>query len=180
MRGSFLLLGLLLACDRGAAPTAPRDEKAAEPKAPTAEVVRMDGYGALHFGRSVGEAGTALGEHLEVPAEGCHVVAPSSAGQPPRFTLLVQDGVVARIDVRSAELVAERGGRVGMSGEELRRAYAGVPILEEPHKYEPKGGAWIVGPPASAHFVFELDASGRVIEWRAGVPPQIDWVERCG
>jgi hypothetical protein len=27
--------------------------------------------------------------------------------------------------------------------------------------------------------VFETDAGGTVTEWRAGVPPQVDYVEGC-
>ena len=28
--------------------------------------------------------------------------------------------------------------------------------------------------------VFETDTQGRVTHWRAGVPPQVDYVEGCG
>jgi hypothetical protein len=140
--------------------------------------VRMDGHGRVRFGASLAEVRTATSDPLDVPAHGCHVVAPTSAGTPPRFTYLVHDGVVARIDVTSPEPLAAGGGRVGMLAADLRRAYPSA--IEEPHKYDPKAATWIIGPTDAAHFVFELDGTGKVVTWRAGVLPQIDWVERCG
>jgi hypothetical protein len=139
----------------------------------------MDGYGALRFGMATAQLAAAAGEAIAVPTDGCHVVTPASAGEPPRFTWLVDGGVLARVDVTSAAVIAEGGATVGMSADELRRRYPGA-IVEGPHKYDPQGHTWIVGPADAAHFVFELGGDDRVVRWRAGIPPQVDWVERCG
>jgi hypothetical protein len=32
---------------------------------------------------------------------------------------------------------------------------------------------------SDATLVFEIDADGRVTAWRAGLPPQVDYVEGC-
>lgn len=143
------------------------------------EFVTMAAQGRLRFGMTASDAAAARDESLDVAAEGCHVVAPAGAGTPPRFTWLVVDGVVVRVDVTDAAIVAEGGGRVGMSADELRARYPTV-IVEGPHKYEPDSHTWRIGPADAAHFVFELDGSDHVVAWRAGLPPQVDWVERCG
>jgi hypothetical protein len=179
-----VLVGASFGC--GAQPTTPtvasstsEPSTKADPATTEDTFVHMDRFRSMRFGSSVADAEAALADRIVVPSEGCHLVAPSTAGQPPRFTLLVHDGIVARMNVTSADLAAEGGGRIGMHADELRRAYAGN-IVEEPHKYDPAAATWIVGPPGAAHFVFELDGSRRVKTWRAGVPPQIDWVENCG
>jgi hypothetical protein len=172
----------LLACrnDSVTAASAASAGPAASPvPAAPGDTIRMDGYGAVRFGMPAAQLAAAAGEAVTVPTDGCHVIAPPSAGEPPRFMWLVDDGVLARIDVTHASVLAEGGATVGMSADELRRRYPGA-ILEGPHKYDPDGHTWIVGPPDAAHFVFELGGDDRVVRWRAGVPPQIDWVERCG
>ncbi|HET6586130.1 MAG TPA: hypothetical protein VFG69_21880 [Nannocystaceae bacterium] len=189
IRASAVALAGLLSCSGPApdpTPASPRAEApaverpvAAPPRAVDSPEVRMDGHGRVRFGMTLADVEAAIGERIDVPREGCHVVAPSTAGTPAKFTWLVQDGVLARIDVTSPAITAVGGGRVGSTADELRKAYAGT-IVEAPHKYDPKGQTWTVGPAERAHFVFELDGAGRVGSWRAGVPPQIDWVERCG
>ncbi len=143
------------------------------------ELVTMAAQGRLRFGIDAAAAARTGDDALAVASEGCHVVTPAAAGTPPRFTWLVVDGVVTRVDVIDAAIVAEGGGRVGMSADELRARYP-EGIVEGPHKYEPDGHTWRIGPPDAAHFVFELDGTDHVVAWRAGVPPQVDWVERCG
>ncbi|TQC57293.1 lectin, partial [Pantoea dispersa] len=32
----------------------------------------------------------------------------------------------------------------------------------------------------SGVLVFETDAAGKVVAWRVGLPPQVDYVEGCG
>jgi len=38
----------------------------------------------------------------------------------------------------------------------------------------------VTAPQGTGALVFETDAQGRVTRWRAGVPPQVDYVEGCG
>ena len=35
-------------------------------------------------------------------------------------------------------------------------------------------------PDGQGALVFETDAEGKVVRWRAGLPPQIDYLEGCG
>ena len=62
----------------------------------------------------------------------------------------------------------------------MRALYDGR-IEEQPHKYDPDGRVLRVTAPDGAPgvLVLELDGSGRVDEWRVGLPPQVDYVEGC-
>src|SRR5690349_15463387 len=92
----------------------------------------------------------------------------------PEGTVAPTDGALVRLDVRSPALHTAENAKVGTPAATLRRLYPDA--IEEPNKYDPEGSTWIVGPPDRAHFVFELDRTHRVVRWRAGVPPQVDWV----
>ena len=59
----------------------------------------------------------------------------------------------------------------------MRRRY-GPTLKEQPNKYEPEVTDLIVEQPP-ARQVFEIQ-DGKVRAWRAGVPPTIDYGERCG
>jgi hypothetical protein len=57
--------------------------------------------------------------------------------------------------------------------------YAGR-IEEQPHKYVEGGkNLRIKSDDGASALVFEVDANGKVTAWRAGVSPQIDYVEGC-
>lgn len=169
-----LVLVLLLSACRDAASTATPTGAAVEPDA-----IGLDGDGALRFGMTLAQADAALGQPLGAPAQGCAMVVPPGAGTPPSVRWMIVDGVLVRVDVETDAVVADGGGRVGMPADELRRRYPDA-VDSGPQKYEPKGRTWIVGPVDATHFVFEIDASGRVASWRAGRVPEVDWVERCG
>lgn len=167
-----LVLGIS-AC-REPAPTAAPTSAAAEPDA-----IGLDGHGGLRFGMTLAQAEAALGEPLGAAAQGCALVAPPGAGTPPALRWMVVDGVLVRVDIETDGVLADGGGRVGMSADELRRRYPDA-VDSGPQKYDPQGRTWSVGPADAVHFVFEIDASGRVASWRVGRVPEVDWVERCG
>lgn len=155
VRGSALLF-VLGACHGPDATVAPTDDA----------LVRMDGWGELRFG-----------VRIDPPATGCEM-RPLGEHTPEGVTGMIVEGVLVRLDVRSPALHTNEDAKVGTSAATLRRLYADA--IEEPNKYDPEGSTWIVGPPDRAHFVFELDRTHRVVRWRAGLPPQVDWVEGCG
>jgi hypothetical protein len=51
-------------------------------------------------------------------------------------------------------------------------------VTEAPNKYEPEV-AELSLPQGAAKFVFEIQDS-KVLAWRAGLAPTIDYVEHCG
>lgn len=145
----------------------------------TNATIGLSGHGGVAFGMDLAQANAALGEPLDAPATGCALVAPASAGASPSFQWMVVDGVLVRIDALTDAAIADGGGRIGMTSDELRTRYPDA-VDEGPQKYDPEGRVWTVGAADATHFVFELDASGHVATWRVGRAPEVDWVERCG
>ncbi|MDR6991803.1 lectin [Luteimonas sp. 3794] len=149
-------------------------------------VVTFEGFGPARFGTDQEQVRIAWGHDLgdAQPSEpgGCYYLSP----QPPRTDdgtpgFMIEGDRFARIDVGNPGYTAPGGGKVGMSRAEIEQLYADR-VEAAPHKYvegaqtlrvtDPEGGASVL--------VFETDAEGRVTAWRIGVPPQVDYVERCG
>lgn len=160
-----------------AAPAAPGGVMPAE------GAITFAGFGPAHWGASEEQVRQAWGKDMEgAPSEpdGCFYLFPeqrTDAGY--RFAFMIESGKFNRIDVRTTDIAAPGGGKVGMDKAELHRLYPG--LAEQRDKYDehalnlrgtdPQGGPGVV--------VFDVDASGKATEWRIGVPPQVDYVEGC-
>jgi hypothetical protein len=160
--------------------TAP--SRAAPANAP-APLARFDGYGDLRFGMREAEAVQAWGGELKpLPAasEPCHYLTPKWTKVPADFALMIEGGRLVRYDVGTAREAAPGGGRVGMTINEIERRYQGG-VEHRPHKYVEGAEVLRVADPAGGKgvLVFETGADGKVTAWRAGVPPQVDYVEGC-
>lgn len=93
---------------------------------------------------------------------------------------MIEDGRFVRADVDDAAMVAPGGGRVGMQAGDIATLYPGR-VEQERHKYIEGASVLRIGQEgAEAVLVFETDAEGRIVGWRIGLPPQVDYVERCG
>lgn len=150
---------------------------------PAEGAITLNGFGPAHWGASEEQVRQAWGKDLQgAPSEpnGCYYLFPeprSSGGY--RLAFMFEGAKFARLDVRVPEIAAPGGGRVGMDKAEVHRLYPS--ITEQKHKYvegglnlrgmDPEGGAGVI--------VFEVDPVGKVIAWRVGVPPQVDYVEGC-
>ncbi|MBN6151817.1 lectin [Xanthomonas sp. AmX2] len=146
-------------------------------------LAQFDGYGDVRFGMSAEQARRAWGGELDgKPGEagGCYYLTPKWAQGTQDFGFMVEGDKLVRYDVGHPKETAPGGGKVGMRAEELRQRYAGR-IEEQPHKYVE--GAKLLRIRSDAGqpgvLVFELDATGTATAWRVGVPPQVDYVERC-
>lgn len=148
---------------------------------------RMDGYAALDFGMSAGEARTDwTGNPLE-PAESagdpmaCHHLSPAGQETPAQLAFMFEDDIFVRYSAESDQITAPGGGRVGMDEAALAGLY-GKRLESMPHKYV-EGGKVLISPEDAgtlpSQLVFELDAAGRVTSWRVGLAPQIGYVEGC-
>jgi hypothetical protein len=198
---ALLSLLLLSACDGGSttpatqpvAPASPEpaDQPPASVPPATAPVTapavataaaRFDGYGALRFGMDEAEARAAWEGELDGrPDPGCHYLFPAGNAVPSDFALMFEDGRLVRYDVGNDKVVAPGGGRVGMTADEIRAAYPGR-VSESPHKYVEGGSVLRIAAPGGdgeGVLVFATDADGKVSEWRAGIAPQVDYVEGC-
>lgn len=146
--------------------------------------LRFDGFGPVRFGddaQAVRQAwGGDLGAAGPVEPGGCHYLIPQPLGpEGYRIAFMVEGDRFVRVDVADPSIEAPGGARVGMAGDAVRALYPGR-VAEQPHKYDPDGRVLRVAAPAGeGALVLELDADGRVDEWRVGIPPQVDYVEGC-
>lgn len=158
---------------------------AAAPAAPVAPLptpvpaASFDGYRDLGFGidDSAFRAGWQ-GELAGVGSEECFHLSPTEVAVPADLAFMFEQGKFVRYSTEAATELAPGGGRVGMQADEIRQLYAGR-IAETPHKYV-EGGLYLrIADAGGSALVFEVDADGRVSEWRVGRAPQVDYVEGC-
>lgn len=143
--------------------------------------VTARGIGPLHAGMSLDEARTAAAGTLPDTSttESCLYIP--LVGAPGSVHAMLVDGRLARIDVRDSSVATDRGARVGDAEARIAALY-GDRVSVQPHKYT--DGHYLIVTPAVAadsayRLVFETDGS-RVIAYRAGVLPAVEWVEGCG
>jgi len=168
-------------------PVTPPPEPAPAPGGPMpAEgTIGFAGFGPAAFGADEEAVRMAWGKELDGdrPAEpgGCYYLFPQPRPQTGyRLGFMIEGDKFSRIDVDTADIVAPGGGKVGMSADEIRKLYTGR-IEEQNHKYV-EGGKYLRikdGAGGKGMLVFATDATGKVTEWRIGVPPQVDYVEGC-
>jgi hypothetical protein len=164
-----------------AAPPAPTvaASSAAAANGPLA-MARYDGYGDMRFGMDEAAFRTAwAGELGGQSGDACFYLWPKWVRAPSDFAFMFEHGKFVRYDVGTAKETAPGGGKVGMSGQQIRDLYAGH-VTVQPHKYVVGGQVLrVTRADGDGVLVFELDAAGKVTAWRAGVPPQVDYVEGC-
>ena len=150
---------------------------------PAAGAISFAGFGPAHWGASEEQVRQAWGKDMEdLPKEhdGCYYLFPEprrEAGY--RFAFMMEGGKFDRIDVRTPDIAAPGGGKVGSDKTALLRLYPKGE--EQPHKYVEGGKNLRIADPAGGAgvLIFELDPAGKATAWRVGVPPQVDYVEGC-
>jgi hypothetical protein len=142
------------------------------------------GLASLRIGMSRVVAESALGSALVARGndmwQNCGYV--TSDRIPTGVHVIVEAGSIARMDVdSSAHLATADGIRIGDAEQKVQRSYAGG-VTSTPAKYT-KGRTLTVrsASPADSmlRLVFETD-NLRVLQFRAGREPQVEYVERCG
>ena len=177
----FLLAAL--ACGREA-PGRPAAADSAAPQ-PEAEAelwtIRLDGVGPVQFGMALADARAALRDSLIVAPPGgeCGFTVPRDAPAGVRF--LVEQGKVVRVEVDSSGVRTAAGAEVGMSEADVRGRYP-VGLRVQPHKYDRKGRYLVlqgtVPADSARRLIFETDGQ-RVVRYRAGITPAVEYVEGC-
>lgn len=180
---TFTLL-LVLACGRKVS-VPPRAADSAAPVPPEAEAepwtIRVDGVGPIRYGMALADARAALRDSLIVtpPAGERGFTVPRGAPAGVRF--MVEQGRIVRVDVDSSGVRTAAGAEVGMSEADARGRYP-VGLRVQPHKYDPKGRYLVLQgtqPADSARrLIFETDGQ-RVVRYRAGITPAVQYVEGC-
>ena len=155
----------------------------AQAPAADADLATFEGYGDLKFGMPADGMDQAWGGELaRVGPEGeaCYFKTPKWVKAPADFAFMVENGKFVRYGAESERIAAPGGGTVGMARADIDRLYAGR-IEEQPHKYVEGGKYLRIADAATANaLLFEVDAAGKVTEWRVGQAPQVDYVEGCG
>ena len=181
MKRTLLLLSLLAACGRGSSDGDTTEVAAGSVDriAPKPLHVTERGIGAVHAGMTVAEARAVL-ERLHFQGEdstGC--VYPTVAGLPDGVWVMIDRGIVARIDVQKGDVPTTEGIRIGDDTAKVRAAY-GSRVTASPHKYSDGQYLTVVPQGDSLHrIIFETNQAGVVLRYRAGRLPQVGWVEGC-
>jgi len=144
------------------------------------------GIGPLRAGMTVPEAANMVGGSFTAPPSGVEGSSCTYAvwrEAPSGVTVMVVDGLVARVDVtRSSPVATSKGARIGDSEARIKELYAGR-VATTAHEYT-DGHYLTVRPPAGTgddpnyRLVFETDGK-RVLRYRGGKLPQVGWVEGC-
>jgi hypothetical protein len=113
------------------------------------------------------------------PATGCSYIHWSDA--PPGVRVMTENGQVARVDVDSGTVATTEGIRIGDSEQHVMQRYANR-VAVTPSKYT-NGHYLTVTPKTVADSLFRLvfeTENDRVVRYRGGRRPAVDYVEGCG
>ena len=107
--------------------------------------------------------------------ERCYYVRPATG--PHGLEFMVENGTIARIDVKRPGILTEAGAQIGTPEAELKRLY-GSRLGWMPHKYVDRGHYAEFSPDKTNYLIFETDGR-KVTVIRAGRPPAVRYVEGC-
>jgi hypothetical protein len=148
-----------------------------------APVVSGNGFGAVRFGMKIAEAEAALGHKLKPEGgaeenEFCRYFSPEGAF--PGLAFMTAKGEIVRVDVQETkDIVTDKGAKIGDSESHVLDLYKGSVRVEE-HAYTGPEGHYLVvtGGDGKVQLVFETDGK-TVVSYRAGVEPQVEYIEGC-
>ena len=139
------------------------------------------GIGPLRAGMTVAEASKAVGGGFAAPAgadPACSYARLTKA--PDGLAVMLENNKIARVEIRSGMIPTAEGARIGDTESRINSLYSGR-VTTSPHKYT-TGGPYLTVTPANDtthRLVFETDGKA-VTNYRAGVLPAVEYVERCG
>ncbi len=149
------------------------------------ELINFLGFGTAKFNADEEAVRMAWGRPMTTDdsSEGssCHYLKPEVAADVKNgIAFMFEEERFVRYDVEDASHMAPGNFKVGDAADDVKAAFAGR-IEQTPHKYLNKGFTLTVTPEeeSTARLIFEVDANGKVINWRIGIPPNIFYVEGC-
>ena len=137
------------------------------------------GIGPIRAGMTVAQANAAIGGGFAAPKGGTSGCTYAVLTKAPRgLWVMLQDGRVARVEVRSGSIATSTGAHIGDSEARIKQLYPRVAVT--PHKYV-AGGHYltVTGSDPGNRIVFETDGS-KVTTFRSGRTPEVENVEGCG
>ena len=163
------------------APIAPAPRRSTPEVSDSQWVVTEHGIGPLRAGMTLAQARSVL-PGLKIPAgvDGGACTYASAQGLPRGVRVMVEQETLVRVEVDRANVPTSKGARVGDSEERTKSLYPNQ-VTVSPHKYT-DGHYLTVVPAAKAdsayRIIFETDGK-RVLKYRAGIRPQVEYVEGC-
>lgn len=158
------------------APAPPVTQTPASPTEPS-WTVTPERTGPVEFGMSA-EQFSALGGTAELPPDREYCVYGRLPDAPAPMLFMIESGRVVRVDIDSTSTATAEGARVGDTEAKIQELYPGR-VTVQPHKYT--DGHYLVVPAANDStraLVFETDGTS-VVRYRAGLVPQVHYVEGC-
>jgi len=148
--------------------------------------VAVNGIGGIRVGMTVAEASRASGTKLvssgDYLEQSCYYVQPQ--GAPKGLGFMVTDGRIARVDVyENKNITTLSGAKIGDTEARIKALYP-KQIKVSTHAYRAdSGGHYLTYVPKDKsdrnyRVVFETDGK-RVLGFRAGKLPEVEYVEGC-
>ena len=146
----------------------------------------INGIGGIRVGMTVREARRSSGTNLnymgQIDDPTCYYVNPQTGSKGLGF--MVSDGRIARVDVYDKSSVTTlSGAKIGDTEARIKALYPGQ-IKVSTHKYMgASGGHYLTYVPKDKsdrnyRIVFETDGK-RVLRFRAGKLPEVEYIEGC-
>lgn len=147
--------------------------------------VGLRSIGRIQYGMTIPEAEKTLGVTLkpidQQPDPACFFVQPEHG--PEGISFLVIHDRIKRVDIHAHGIPTLSGIQVGDTENAVIKRYAGK-IVIEPHPYEAENnGHYLIFVPKEKQdeayrLIFET-SRGKVTSFRAGVLPEVEWIEGC-
>lgn len=158
---------------------------ATNPELTEASTITTGGLGPVRIGMTVDEATKAAGRIVVAPTAAAMTASPGCAFARveglPGVGLMLNDGVIGRVDISSGPISTSSGAHIGSTEQEIKTLFPGI-ITVTDHAYVDGGHYLTLTPTADTlkdfRVVFETD--GQVVtSYRAGKAPQVEWIEGC-
>lgn len=139
--------------------------------------------GPVRIGMTIPQAAAAAGlQFVQVESGGeshCKYYQPRKQLQ--GVSLMVTNGVIARVDIRNPRIKTLSGIKVGDTEERVKSIY-GDRIQIKTHPYD-RNGHYLIYIPRDLQdrkyrIVFETNGQ-RVVNWRFGKVEEVNWIEGC-
>jgi hypothetical protein len=149
---------------------------------PSSWKVTPRGIGALEAGMSPTQVSAIVHFATALPRDDtwkdCGYV--TFAELPAGVRVMVEQGTIARVEVRDSSISTTEGARVGDTEARIKQLY-GNRIEVQPHKYT--SGHYLIArsaQPADSAFRLVFETDGMVVTaYRAGRRPPVEYVEGC-
>ena len=145
--------------------------------------IHANGYGPVKIGMTEAQASRALGK-IVAPGDpkdenffSCHDAFIKGETNVPSF-MVEEGGIITRVDVYDGPTCTDKGIRIGSTEKEVYKKY-GKKVKSRPHFYLRDSGKYLIVPTSKNHeILFETDR-GKVINFRVGKLPSVEYVEGC-